>query len=67
MCQSFVHESMLSRQPIQNTQLNLVGYELTLQPACDVHDISRSPTLVCAAYAELGVCSALGQSTAFAR
>ena len=59
------HESLLSRQPILNTQEDLVGYELMLQPAFRSRDSSRAATLVCAAYAELGVRGALGQATAF--
>ena len=58
-------QSLLSRQPILDTQQHLVGYELTLQPARGVYDKSHVAMLVCAAYAELGICSALGQSTAF--
>ena len=65
MNQPALHESLLSRQPILNTQEDLVGYELMLQPAFRSRDSSRAATLVCAAYAELGVRSALGQATAF--
>jgi EAL and modified HD-GYP domain-containing signal transduction protein len=65
MSEVAVHESLLSRQPILNVQEDLVGYELTLQPAREDEGCSRAATLVCAAYAELGVRSALGQATAF--
>ena len=65
MSEASVHESLLSRQPILNSQEDLVGYELTLQPAPGEEDNARAATLVCAAYAELGVRSALGQATAF--
>ena len=65
MSEASVHESLLSRQPILNSQEDLVGYELTLQPVQGEEDNARAATLVCAAYAELGVRSALGQATAF--
>ena len=65
MSEASVHESLLSRQPILNSQEDLVGYELTLQPVQGEEDTARAATLVCAAYAELGVRSALGQATAF--
>lgn len=65
MSEASVHESLLSRQPILNSQEDLVGYELTLQPMQGEENNARAATLVCAAYAELGVRSALGQATAF--
>ncbi len=60
-----INEALISRQPVLNRQQELVGYELTLQPAADAHTRSSSAMLVCAAYAELGVQTALGQNTAF--
>ena len=60
---------LLSRQPILDQQETLVGYALSLQAASDspeeVHEQARTAALVCAAYAEFGLRSALGKSTAF--
>lgn len=67
MSESVLNESLLSRQPILDAQQNLVGYELALLSETDAHDHSRAATLVCAAYAELGIRSALGRNTAFLR
>lgn len=65
MNESAFSEALLSRQPILNQQQELVGYELTLLPATDGEKNSNTAMLVCAAYAELGIQTALGQSTAF--
>jgi EAL and modified HD-GYP domain-containing signal transduction protein len=63
------NESLLGRQPIVDQQHELVGYQLTLQPAIDAalssDDRSRAALLACAAYAELGIRSALGRHRAF--
>lgn len=67
MSESVISESLISRQPILDTQQNLVGYELTLLSPVAGADRSRVATLLCAAYAELGIRSALGRSTAFLR
>ncbi len=63
-----LNDALLSRQPILDEQEDLVGYEIALQSApstVPTPDPSRSATLVCAAYAELGIRSALGQNKAF--
>lgn len=60
-------QALLSRQPVLDTKEELVGYELTLQPTPTINAASRAAALVCAAYAELGIRSALGQNTAFLR
>ena len=70
MSESSINEALLSRQPILDTLQELIGYELSLQPATDAsapsaHVRSRAAMLVCAAYAELGLRSALGTSMAF--
>jgi len=63
--ESAFSEALLSRQPVLNQQQELVGYELMLLPATNAHEQSNTAMLVCAAYAELGIQTALGQSTAF--
>jgi EAL and modified HD-GYP domain-containing signal transduction protein len=63
--ESAIDEALLSRQPVLNLQQELVGYELTLLPAMPVQENSSTAMLVCAAYAELGIQTALGQSKAF--
>ena len=70
MSETTINETLLSRQPILDQQQELVGYELSLQPAdapytCSLHDRARAAALVCATYAELGVHRALGRNTAF--
>ena len=70
MSDTAFNDTLLSRQPILDQQQDLVGYELSLQPAdtpyaSSVHDRARAAALVCAAYAELGVRRALGRNTAF--
>jgi EAL and modified HD-GYP domain-containing signal transduction protein len=63
-------EIYLSRQPILDARQDLIGYELMLQESGH-GTCGRSPanaaTLVCAAYSELGVRSALGRHKAFLR
>ena len=59
--------ALLSRQPILDVKEELVGYELTLQATPAINAASRAAALVCAAYAELGIRSALGRNTAFLR
>ena len=59
--------ALLSRQPVLDVKEELVGYELTLQAAPTTTAASRAATLVCAAYAELGIRSALGHNIAFLR
>lgn len=59
--------ALLSRQPVLDVKEELVGYELTLQADPATTAASRAATLVCAAYAELGIRSALGHSIAFLR
>ena len=67
MSDTETNQALLCRQPILDQQESLVGYEISLQPPVDtlVHDGSRAALLVCAAYADLGLRSALGQSVAF--
>lgn len=71
MIDASLRETYLSRQPILDGEQDLVGYELTLQPAVDsgaaVHSPATAALLICAAYAELGVRSALGRHKAFLR
>jgi len=69
MNQSAMGESFLSRQPVLNHQDDLVGYELTLmgEPANPSSAQASAAMLVCAAYTELGIRSALGRNTAFLR
>jgi EAL and modified HD-GYP domain-containing signal transduction protein len=60
----------LSRQPILDSQRDLFGYELSLWTsgrAVAEHSQENTAMLVCAAYAELGVRSALGRHKAFLR
>ena len=67
MSEPVITESLISRQPILDTQQNLVGYELTLiSPVAEAYR-SRVSTLLCAAYAEPGIRSALWRSSAFLR
>lgn len=64
-----LHHFLLSRQPILDAQDELVGYALSLQKNRDIEKDgqarTRSAALVCAAYAEFGLRSALGQNKAF--
>lgn len=71
MIDASLRETYLSRQPILDAQQDLVGYELLLQQGSEASAAAHSPSnaalLVCAAYAELGVRSALGRHKAFLR
>ena len=71
MSETALNETYLSRQPVLDLQHELVGYELLLQPAGNATTVENNPAnaamLVCAAYAELGVRSALGRHKAFLR
>ena len=63
--------ALLRRQAILDSQQELVGYDLSLVTPNDcgqhtaLQERARAAALVCAAYAELGIRSALGNSTAF--
>ena len=66
------NELLLGRQPVLDQHQKLVGYELMLQlEAGDktppTYNPSRAAMLICAAYAELGIRSALGRNIAFLR
>ncbi len=71
MTETTLNETYLSRQPVLDLQQELVGYELLLQPAGSAGGTGNSPEnaamLVCGAYAELGIRSALGRHKAFLR
>lgn len=74
MTASLPQVALLGRQPIVDAQQQLVGYELTLQaPAPEPGDgvppatAATAAALICATYAELGIRTALGRSTAFLR
>src|ERR1035437_5569862 len=67
MSELAINKSLLSRQPILDTQQNLVGYELSLLSVPEARDRSHAATLVCATYAELGIRSALGRNIAYLR
>ncbi|MDR1934267.1 MAG: HDOD domain-containing protein [Candidatus Accumulibacter sp.] len=60
-------ETYLSRQPILDPRQDLVGYELSLRAGDDQGTPANAAMLVCAAYVELGVRSALGRHKAFLR
>lgn len=65
--------TLLGRQPIVDRQEALVGYEIALQDgdrpgnADPSGDTARAAMLVSAAYAELGIRSALGRNLAYLR
>ena len=71
MSEPGLKETYLSRQPILDLQQELIGYELQLLRAASAaragHDdnASHAALLICAAYAELGIRSALGRHKAF--
>ncbi len=70
MSEDIVNEALLSREPVLNLLQELVGYAISLQlpdqaDLPQVYNPARSATLVCAAYAELGIRSALGNTKAF--
>lgn len=61
-------ETYLSRQPILDLRQEMVGYELLPAGGGTAgHSPENAAMLVCAAYAELGVRSALGRHKAFLR
>ena len=68
----FLNEAFLTRQPILDQQQALVGYELLFRRSVDAPDgggqaREETAAVVCAAYAELGMRSALGKNRAFIR
>ena len=70
MNESAINDTLLSRQPVLNLQQDLVGYAISLQIPVDnassnAYTPSHAAALVCAAYAELGMRSALGNNKAF--
>ncbi len=71
MSETVLNETYLRRQPVLDLQQELVGYELLLQPAGHAEGTGNNPAnaaiLVCGAYAELGIRSALGRHKAFLR
>lgn len=68
MTETTLNETYLSRQPVLDLQQELVGYELLLQPAGGAgNSPENAAMLVCGAYAELGIRSALGRHKAFLR
>lgn len=71
MSASGLNDTYLSRQPILDLLEELVGYELRLHPAGDAvsgeKDKENAALLICSAYAELGIRSALGRQRAFLR
>ena len=70
MSEHLLNETYLSRQPILDLQQELVGYELRLQSAGNAgagNSRENAAVLVCGAYAELGIRSALGRHRAFLR
>ncbi len=70
MSEHLLNETYLSRQPVLDLQQELVGYELRLQSAGNAeaeNSRENAAVLVCGAYAELGIRSALGRHRAFLR
>jgi EAL and modified HD-GYP domain-containing signal transduction protein len=69
MTEAFLNDAFLTRQPIVDRQHELIGYELQFRSGDDglypTSQCNGAAALVCAAYAELGVRSALGKSRAF--
>jgi c-di-GMP-related signal transduction protein len=69
MSETFLNDAFLTRQPIVDQQNELIGYELQFRNSDNaLYPSGRcngAAALVCAAYAELGVRSALGNSRAF--
>lgn len=69
MTEAFLNDAFLTRQPVVDQQEALIGYELKFRSGVDAlnanNDRSAAAALVCAAYAELGVRSALGDGRAF--
>ena len=71
MNETSLNEIYLSRQPILNAKQELVGYELLLQSSANSPSVQSNQysaaMLLCAAYAELGIQTALGHHKAFLR
>ena len=72
MNENVINDALLSRQPVLDPNHELVGYELKLQSVADAalppaYDASQAAALICAAYADLGINSALGKNIAFLR
>ena len=71
MNNSALDDIYLSRHPILDRQQELVGYELQLHPPVDTARVipttENAAMLICSAYAELGIRSALGRHRAFLR
>lgn len=71
MSNSALDNTYLSRHPILDLQQELFGYELQLRPSGDAvsarKDKENAALLICSAYAELGIRSALGRQRAFLR
>ena len=71
MSDSALDNTYLSRHPILDLQQELFGYELQLRPSGDAvsarKDKENAALLICSAYAELGIRSALGRQRAFLR
>ena len=69
MTESFLNDAFLTRQPVVDQHEALIGYELQFRSSIDPQNENKScsgaATLVCAAYAELGMRTALGNSRAF--
>jgi c-di-GMP-related signal transduction protein len=65
-----INIAFLSRQPILDRKQELAGYELFFRDGVDTqhtadHSRTSAAALVCAAYAEIGIRSALGATRAF--
>ncbi|HAY29609.1 MAG TPA: diguanylate phosphodiesterase, partial [Candidatus Accumulibacter sp.] len=68
MTEQSLKNAFLFRQPIVNRQQELAGYQLLLrsaEPGSDECDQTLSTAALCAAYSELGMQSALGNSCAY--
>ncbi len=68
MTEQPLKNAFLFRQPILDRQQELAGYQLSLRRSDDLADersVSRDAAALCAAYAELGMQSALGNARAF--
>ena len=69
MTNAYLNETFLTRQPVVDQQEALTGYELQFRSSNDKPNAgegcSGAAALVCAAYAELGMRSALGSNRAF--
>ena len=68
MTEQPLKNAFLFRQPILDRQQELAGYQLSLRRSDELADersVSRDAAALCAAYAELGMQSALGNARAF--